>query len=259
MSRRRCFKKGPVLPYTLLDLGYDKETANWYRKEFGIYRISEEDYLKGIELQERYDPSKPTTLKSLVNELEIKYLPKIDVSNVTSPMYTNYFKDFTSVVTIPYFDFTSVISSGTSYNFLDNWTNLVGIYKMTLRAPYIYSVLSSCTNLKKVKCLDWQPIASTNAIAIPEIFLGCDALNYLFIQNVQATSSQYISFIYIKNWGAGGEKNRQSLVDTFITHLDYTKLNITKNTIRLHADVVARFTAEEIAYITNQGITLQGV
>lgn len=69
---------------------------------------------------------------------------------------------------------------------------------------------------------------------------------------------KYNNYIqYLDRWGIDTNENRQSLVDTLLTYsYDRATAGYSAATIKLHADTLARLTAEEIAAITAKGFTL---
>ena len=61
------------------------------------------------------------------------------------------------------------------------------------------------------------------------------------------------------NWGINSAESRQSLVDSLLTYsFDRAAAGYSTCTITLHADTLARLTAEEIAAISAKGFTLTG-
>jgi hypothetical protein len=269
MSRRRCFKKETYFPYTLLDLGYDEETANWYKEEFDIYGVSRKEYLKSVDLTKRYNPSYSGALQAHIASVQNTYLPKLDVSNLYGYKSNNclrYYK-FPTIKIIPDLDFTfttydSSKPGSRAYKMLSEFENLIGIRKVTIYATILDYTLCNNPNLKKVECFDWQPTGNPdgyNTISIYDTsFANNNSLQYIYITNLHKITTSSLT-LNIPEWGAGSEKNRQSLVDTFITNFNYAEKSINFKTIKLPTSVVERFTAEEIAYITNQGMTITGI
>lgn len=111
-------------------------------------------------------------------------------------------------------------------------------------ADSVEGLFFNCEKLRKIRVLHLSDVKNVNGI-----FQGCGELRHCYIADFGASGIEggTIRGWDAPRWGAGGEENRQSLVNTFLNTSDASDF-----TIVLPASVVRRFTTEEMACITGQ-------
>lgn len=110
-----------------------------------------------------------------------------------------------------------------------------------------------CQKLTKITSVD---LAS--AVEVTNLFRDCPSLTYVLVLNL-GKNPRLTSFStgYNTAWGTGGEINRQSLVDSLITHsFNRAAAGYAPCIIRLPALTAELLTEEEIAVLTEKGFTL---
>jgi len=195
------------------------------------------------------------TSRRFTTDKDLVYFPAVDTSQFTS--FADMFKNCTSLMSIVSFNANSATNVGSMFN---GCTALRYVPKLdTSLCTGFTSLFYNCTSLKRVEEISAAACNSNNSFNAT--FFGCTKLEYMLIKGLgtqsAVTSINLTSSSGVIPWGLHTEENRQSLVDTLLTYsYDRATANYSACTIKLHADTLARLTAEEIAAITAKGFTL---
>lgn len=120
------------------------------------------------------------------------------------------------------------------------------------------SIFYGSTNLVRVEGIDMKSVSGNQSL-FGSLYSDNKKLRYLLIKHF-GNSNMSTSYTYFKRlsyWGLNDEANpnaKQSLIDTFITYSIDRSSN--PMTVTLHADVLARLTADEIQRAANKGYNL---
>jgi hypothetical protein len=97
----------------------------------------------------------------------------------------------------------------------------------------------------------------SNVTNMTYMFSSCSKLVFALIKNIGKSSLETYDFSGASVWGMGGDENRQSLIDSLITYsYDRASNGLETAIIKLHKNVKALLTEEEIAQITAKGFTI---
>ena len=209
-------------------------------------------YSKAI--KDGWNPSDIT--RKFTGDIKLVYFPVVDLSEYTN--VTEFFKNCTSLTHVVKFDISNAATSASSI--FHSCSALKYVPKLNTRGSnHAINLFYNCKALKRVEELDATNM-STNAWTNGMIF-NCVSLEYMLIKGLGTpqtpTSIPLKSSSGVVPWGLYTEENRQSLVDSLLTYsFDRATANYSACTITLHADTLARLTAEEIAAITAKGFTL---
>lgn len=194
-----------------------------------------------------------TTSRTFAGDLKLKFFPAVDTSHLTSISF-NGCKSLISILTL---DLSECTNLGSAFKDCTGLTEIQGLYPLKRNNTTSYNAtFSGCANLKKIKKIDLQ-VANGGSM-----FAGCTSLVFMEGHNLgivpnYSYSGSYAPLPSLVNWGAESEENRLSLVHTLKDYsFDRATAGYSVCTVQLHADTLARLTAEEIAAITAKGFTL---
>lgn len=121
------------------------------------------------------------------------------------------------------------------------------------------NIFSDNFNLVRVEGIDMAAVTNSGSSLFGTLYSDDQTLRYLNIKNFGNSNitTPFTNFKKLQFWGANDKSNpdaKQSLIDTFITN----SMDRSNNpmTVTLHADVLARFTADEIQQAANKGYNL---
>lgn len=221
------------------------------------------------------DTSNFTSFANMFNGcLCLNAIPNIDTSNVVD--MSNAFA-YTIIKEFPHLDMSLVRNTTQMfYNCktiekftatTDVLTTCNGMFKYsdsikevgelkTQNCTSFYEMFWNAPNIQKITKIDISSISNDG-----DFFSSANSLTFALFTNLGKAQSKTTFhnnfFPKLTVWGSGSETNRQSLVDTLLTYsFDRATADYSACTIKLHADTLARLTAEEIAAITAKGYTL---
>ena len=181
-------------------------------------------------------------------------LPKGLRPESASSMFSNC-KALTQV-NIKDIDFSQCVDM--SYAF-SNCEDLTVIPRLnTGNCTKLVSIFSGSYNLVRVEGIDMKSVSGNQSL-FGALYSDNEKLQYLLIKNFGNANmpTSYTSFKRLSHWGLNDTANpdaKQSLLDTFITNsMDRSSNPLT---VTLHANVLARFTADEIQQGANKGDNL---
>ena len=113
--------------------------------------------------------------------------------------------------------------------------------------------------LVRIEGIDMVAVTNSGSKLFGTLYSDNQTLRYLNIKNFGNSNiaTPFTNFKRLKFWGLNDTANpdaKQSLIDTFITNSMDRSSN--PMTVNLHADVLARFTADEIQQAANKGYNL---
>ena len=145
----------------------------------------------------------------------------------------------------------------------DNVTDLSGSFYLCSELEHIpvinakkmerlLNTFYGCSKLTSITLLELDSV-----INLTGTFTSCTLLSFLLITNLGKSSLTTYDFSEASAWGTGSEENRQSLIDSLITHsYDRASNGMDTSTIKLSSNTKALLTEEEIAQITQKGFTI---
>lgn len=141
--------------------------------------------------------------------------------------------------------------SGTSLSVIPNLDT-----RNCTRLDYIFS---ANYNLVRIEGIDMVAVTNSGSNLFGTMYTNDQKLRYLNIKNFGNSNlaTSFTNFNKLSFWGFNNELNpdaKQSLIDTFITNSMDRSSN--PMTVTLHADVLARLTADEIQQAANKGYNL---
>lgn len=206
-------------------------------------------YSKAI--KDGWNPSEATRL--FTGDLTLTFFPDVDTSHYTT--MERMFSGCLSLVSIVALDTRNVTVMRNAFMSCP----LRSLPPMqTGKVTNMSDMLNGCRCIEKIERLD---VSSVTAISYIFSNTGTKVKFALFTnlgkpQNMTNYPGVQ-AFANLSNWGHDNEENRQSLVDSLLTYsFDRAAAGYSTCTITLHADTLARLTAEEIAAITAKGFTL---
>lgn len=186
------------------------------------------------------------TNRNFQNDTKLVFCPRIDTSRYTS--MNNFFAG-SSLIFMKENDID--MSSVTTAQSMFSATRIAVI--PPLSTPLL-SGMYMCFNgasVRKIMSLD------LSSMPTPSFGNGVENTEYCVLKNIGKVSNFNWNEANMSNWGNYSEDNRQSLVKTLRDYsFDRVTAGYSACTIKLHADTLARLTAEEIAAITAKGFTL---
>ena len=120
-------------------------------------------------------------------------------------------------------------------------------------------IFSANYDLVRIEGIDMVAVTNSGYNLFGTLYSDDQKLRYLNIKNFGNSNiaTPFTNFKKLKFWGLNNTANpdaKQSLIDTFITNSMDRSSN--PMTVTLHADVLARFTADEIQQAANKGYNL---
>ena len=121
------------------------------------------------------------------------------------------------------------------------------------------SIFSANYDLVRIEGIDMVAVTNSGSSLFGTLYSDQQKLRYLNIKNFGNSNlaTPFTNFKKLKFWGLNNKANpdaKQSLIDTFITNSMDRSSN--PMTVNLHAEVLARFTADEIQQAANKGYNL---
>ena len=126
---------------------------------------------------------------------------------------------------------------------------------------HAFGMFNQCTALEKVETINYR-----NVRLVSKDFAGCVNLRYVRMVNLgwnltfdtsMPAYLDYYDFTELTAWGDGSDENRQTLVDSLLTHsYDRTAAGWPSINVALAPATKARLTDEEIAAITAKGFNI---
>ena len=121
------------------------------------------------------------------------------------------------------------------------------------------NIFSANYKLVRIEGIDMVAVTNSGSSLFGTLYSDDQTLRYLNIKNFGNSNiaTPFTNFNKLKFWGLNNTANpdaKQSLIDTFITNSMDRSSN--PMTVTLHADVLARFTADEIQQAANKGYNL---
>ena len=141
--------------------------------------------------------------------------------------------------------------SGTSLSVIPNLD--------TRNCTRLDSIFSANYDLVRIEGIDMVAVTNSGSSLFGTLYSDDQTLRYLNIKNFGNSNiaTPFTNFKKLKFWGLNNTANpdaKQSLIDTFITNSMDRSSN--PMTVTLHADVLARLTADEIQQAANKGYNL---
>lgn len=141
--------------------------------------------------------------------------------------------------------------SGTSLSVIPNLD--------TRNCTRLDNIFSANYKLVRIEGIDMVAVTNSGSSLFGTLYSDDQTLRYLNIKNFGNSNiaTPFTNFEKLKFWGLNNTANpdaKQSLIDTFITNSMDRSSN--PMTVTLHADVLARFTADEIQRAANKGYNL---
>lgn len=136
-------------------------------------------------------------------------IPKFDTSNVE--YMRNTFSECYSLITIPQLDMSNVKS--TEAMFSDCFALTIVPELNTSSVTNMNQMFSRCSSLTTIEGLDM-----TSVEQVSDLFPQCPQVTYAVFKNIGTSDCTKYNFSNLTAWGTGGDKNRQSIIDSLLTY-----------------------------------------
>lgn len=208
------------------------------------------------------------------NDKNIRFCPVMDFSEVDS--FREAFRNCVWLITTPKIgknkavDMLYMFSECTCLSSVDidtsNITNCTSAFYRchaiksivlsdTSKVEEMGSMFYECMSLENIT-LDMSSVLNTG-YSIYTIFQSCSSLKKAILYNIGKSTLTTYEFGGASVWGMDGDENRQSLIDSLITYsYDRASNGMETAIIKLHKNVKALLTEEEIAQIAAKGYTI---
>ena len=172
---------------------------------------------------------------------------------------TNMFNNCNSLIQVNLedVDFSQCKTMQNAFSYCKNLTVIPNLD--TRNCTNLGYVFSNTDSLVRIEGIDMAAVTKSGANIFGTLYNTNRKLRYLNIKNFGNSNlaTSFTNFNKLGYWGLNDESNpdaRQSLIDTFITNSMDRSSN--PMTVTLYADVLARFTADEIQQAANKGYNL---